>query len=125
MLLQRAIRNGAALGLLGRPAICVAFETKPGYSDLAGVGLGRGDGRQLARSQVVAFNDELGGYYDLIKDKGYLFAGAPAYPFHAQVREATAPIFYQILLGDLAPQEGLDQMAAAAEATLSELGYRK
>ena len=75
--------------------------------------------------KVVAFNEELGGYYDLIKDKGYLFAGAPAYPFHAQVREATAPIFYQILLGDLAPQEGLDQMAAAAEATLTELGYRK
>jgi len=75
--------------------------------------------------KVVAFNEELGGYYDLIKEKGYLFAGAPSYPFHAQVREATAPIFYQILTGDLAVQAGLDQMAAAAEATLSELGYRE
>lgn len=75
--------------------------------------------------KVQDMNDRLSGYYDLIKDKGYLFAGAPAYPFHAQVREATAPIFYQILTGDLAPQDGLDQMAATAETTLSELGYRK
>jgi multiple sugar transport system substrate-binding protein len=30
----------------------------------------------------------------MLKDQGKLFAGAPAYPFHAQVREATAPIFY-------------------------------
>lgn len=75
--------------------------------------------------KVVAFNKELGGYYDLIREKGYLFAGAPPYPFHAQVREATAPIFYQILTGDLGVQDGLDQMAAAAEATLTELGYRK
>ncbi|MCJ7874400.1 hypothetical protein [Phaeobacter sp. J2-8] len=75
--------------------------------------------------KVQDMNDRLSGYYDLIKDKGYLFAGAPAYPFHAQVREATAPIFYQILTGDLTPQDGLDQMAATAETTLSELGYRK
>nr|WP_238930543.1 extracellular solute-binding protein [Vibrio sp. S9_S30] len=75
--------------------------------------------------KVQAMNEKLSGYYDLIKDKGYLFAGAPAYPFHAQVREATAPIFYQILTGDLDTQAGLDKMAAAAEATLKELGYRK
>ena len=75
--------------------------------------------------KVQEMNAKLSGYYDLIKDKGYLFAGAPAYPFHAQVREATAPIFYQILTGDLGVQEGLDQMAAAAESTLTELGYRK
>ena len=33
--------------------------------------------------KVQAMNEELGGYYDLLRDKGYLFAGAPAYPFHA------------------------------------------
>lgn len=75
--------------------------------------------------KVVAMNEELGGYYDMLKDKGYLFAGAPAYPFHAQVREATAPIFYDILLGNLSVSDGLDQMAATAEAELSTLGYRK
>lgn len=75
--------------------------------------------------KVIAMNKELGGYYDMLKDKGYLFAGAPAYPFHAQVREATAPIFYQILTGDLSASDGLDKMAAAAEAELETLGYRK
>ncbi len=75
--------------------------------------------------KVQAMNKELGGYYDMLKDKGYLFAGAPAYPFHAQVREATAPIFYKILTGDLSVSDGLDQMAAAAEAELTNLGYRE
>ena len=75
--------------------------------------------------KVQAMNEELGGYYDMLKDKGYLFAGAPAYPFHAQVREATAPIFYQILTGDLSVDDGLDQMAAKAEEELTDLGYRK
>jgi len=75
--------------------------------------------------KVQAMNEELGGYYDILRDEGYLFAGAPAYPFHAQLREATAPIFYQILLGELSASDGLDQMAAAAEAELTNLGYRK
>jgi multiple sugar transport system substrate-binding protein len=61
----------------------------------------------------------------MLKDQGKLFAGAPPYPFHAQVREATAPIFYQILLGEVGPDEGLDQMAAKAEEELTNVGYRK
>ncbi|NIZ02884.1 extracellular solute-binding protein [Thalassospira lucentensis] len=75
--------------------------------------------------KVQEMNKELGGYYDLLRDKGYLFAGAPAYPFHAQVREAVSPILYEILTGDLDPDTGLDQMAAKAEAELTDLGYRK
>ena len=61
----------------------------------------------------------------MLRDQGPLFAGAPPYPFHAQVREATAPIFYQILTGESSPTPGLDQMAAAAEEELTNLGYRK
>jgi multiple sugar transport system substrate-binding protein len=61
----------------------------------------------------------------MLKDDGKLFAGAPPYPFHAQVREATAPIFYDILTGKIGPDEGLDQMAAKAEEELTSLGYRK
>jgi multiple sugar transport system substrate-binding protein len=75
--------------------------------------------------KVIAMNEELGGYYDMLKDKGYLFAGAPAYPFHAQVREATAPTFFEILIGSISVSEGLDKMAAEAEAELVSLGYRK
>jgi multiple sugar transport system substrate-binding protein len=75
--------------------------------------------------KVIAMNEKLGGYYDMLKDKGYLFAGAPAYPFHAQVREATAPTFFEILIGSISVSEGLDKMAAEAEAELVSLGYRK
>ncbi|SIS94033.1 extracellular solute-binding protein [Paracoccus saliphilus] len=75
--------------------------------------------------EVQALNEELGGYFDMLRDQGELFGGAPAYPFHAQVREATAPIFYSILTGDIGPDEGLDQMAAKAEEELSSLGYRE
>lgn len=78
-----------------------------------------------ADPKVIAMDKTLGGYYTMLKDQGKLFAGAPPYPFHAQVREATAPIFYQILLGEVGPDEGLDQMAAKAEEELTNLGYRK
>lgn len=75
--------------------------------------------------KVQAMNEKLGGYYDMLKDDGYLFAGAPKYPFHAQLREATAPIFYDILTGKVGPDEGLDMMAEKAEEELTTLGYRK
>jgi len=65
------------------------------------------------------------GYFTMMRHQGRLFQGAPPYPFHAQVREATAPIFYQILTGDLGVDEGLDQMATAAEQELTDLGYRQ
>lgn len=74
---------------------------------------------------VIAMDEKLGGYYTMLKDDGKLFAGAPAYPFHAQVREATAPIFYEILTGAIGPDEGLDKMAATAEQELTNLGYRQ
>lgn len=75
--------------------------------------------------KVQALDAELGGYYSMIRDQGRLFKGAPEYPFHAQLREATAPIFYDILTGAIAPDEGLDRMAAKAEEELTSLGYRK
>ena len=75
--------------------------------------------------KVQDLDKKLNGYFTMLKDQGKLFAGAPAYPFHAQVREATAPIFYQILTGAIDPDTGLDQMAAKAEEELSALGYRK
>jgi multiple sugar transport system substrate-binding protein len=75
--------------------------------------------------KVIEMDKKLGGYYTMLKNDGKLFAGAPPYPFHAQVREATAPIFYKILTGEVSSDDGLDQMAAAAEAELKNLGYRK
>jgi multiple sugar transport system substrate-binding protein len=75
--------------------------------------------------KVKDMDQKVDGYYTLMREKGKLFAGAPPYPFHAQVREATAPFFYQAITGELSPADALDKMAAAAEAELSKLGYRK
>ena len=82
------------------------------------------DGQFLVDGAVLSALDT-GSHFAYLKDQGKLFAGAPPYPFHAQVREATAPIFYEILTGAVEPDAGLDQMAAAAEQELTNLGYRK
>jgi multiple sugar transport system substrate-binding protein len=75
--------------------------------------------------KIQALDKKVDGYYSLMKDEGKLFAGAPPYPFHAQVREATAPFFYQAITGDLTASEALDKMAETAEQELQNLGYRK
>lgn len=74
---------------------------------------------------VVDMDAKLGGYYSMLKNDGRLFAGAPPYPFHAQLRSALEPIFFKILTGELTASDGLDEMAKITEATLTELGYRK
>lgn len=75
--------------------------------------------------KVIALDQKLGGYFTMLKDQGRLFAGAPAYPFHAQLRGAIEPIFYDILTGKIGPEDGLDAMAAKSEEELTTLGYRK
>jgi multiple sugar transport system substrate-binding protein len=75
--------------------------------------------------KVKEMDAKTDGYFTLMKDDGKLFAGAPSYPFHAQVREATAPFFYEAITGQLSPSDALDKMAEAAETELTKLGYRK
>ena len=74
---------------------------------------------------VVEMDGQLDGYYTLLREQGPLFSGAPPYPFHAQVREATAPFFYEAIIGQISADEALDKMAEAAEAEMTNLGYRK
>ncbi len=76
-------------------------------------------------AKITDLNGKVDNYYSLMKDQGKLFRGAPPFPFHAQVREATAPFFYQAITGELSPSDALDQMAEAAEKELGTLGYRK
>ena len=75
--------------------------------------------------EVVEQDAKVDGYYTLMREQGPLFAGAPPFPFHAQVREAIDPFIHQAIIGELSPGEALDQAAAAAEAELTQLGYRK
>lgn len=74
---------------------------------------------------VKAQDQKVDGYYTLMKQDGPLFAGAPPFPFHAQLREAIAPIVYNAIIGNVSPDDALDQMAAKSEEVLKTLGYRK
>jgi multiple sugar transport system substrate-binding protein len=75
--------------------------------------------------KVQAVDEMADGYFDLMRDKGYLFKGAPEYPFHAQVREVVAPFIYEAIVGTMTPEDALDAAAAAADAELIKLGYAK
>jgi multiple sugar transport system substrate-binding protein len=75
--------------------------------------------------KVKAQDEKVSGYYTLMKDKGYLFRGAPPFPFHNQVREVAAQYIYQAITGELSPEDALDQAAAASDEELKNLGYRK
>jgi multiple sugar transport system substrate-binding protein len=74
---------------------------------------------------VQELDAKLGGYFTMLEEQGKLFAGAPPYPFHAQVLQATNSTFYEILTGAIEPDAGLDRMAEQAEQELTNLGYRK
>ena len=74
---------------------------------------------------VQAQNVKLNGYYSLMKKQGHLFAGAPPFPFHTQVRDLIAPFIYRAIRGELTPAQALDQAALAVDAKLIQLGYGK
>ncbi len=63
------------------------------------------------------------GYYTLLEEQGPLFAGAPPFPFHAQVREIIDPFIHRVILGELTPADGLSQAAVAVDEELARLGY--
>ena len=75
--------------------------------------------------KIVDQDKKMNGYYTLMREDGKLFAGAPPFPFHSQVLQAVAPFIYKAIVGEIKPDDALDQAASAAEAELVKLGYRK
>jgi multiple sugar transport system substrate-binding protein len=74
-------------------------------------------------AEVKAMDGLTNGYFTLMKDDGYLFAGASPFPFHATLREEILPYFLKAITGELTPEDALDQMAEATDAFLVALGY--
>lgn len=72
---------------------------------------------------VVDMDAQTNGYYTLMREKGYLFKGAPAHPFHAQVRSVVEPFIWQAIAGEITAAEALDQAAVAADEEMARLGY--
>ncbi len=74
--------------------------------------------------KVKDMDAKTNGYFTLMKDQGYLYAGASPFPFHASLREAILPFFLKAITGELTPEAALDQMCATAETELAKLGYK-
>jgi len=72
---------------------------------------------------ILAQDQQLDGYYTLMKRQGHLFAGAPPFPFHTEVRDAITPYIHRAIRGELTPDEALDQAALAVDQVLIRLGY--
>ncbi len=75
--------------------------------------------------KIMDYNTKTDDYFAKMKEWGPLFAGAPAFPFHAQVREVIAPFIYKAIAGELSASDALDQAAKAADEELIKLGYAK
>jgi len=75
--------------------------------------------------KVKAMDARTDSYFTLMKNQGYLFAGAPPFPFHATVREVIAPFIYKAIAGELTAAQALDQAAEATDQELVQLGYGK
>ncbi len=73
--------------------------------------------------KVQAVDKETGGYFTLLQDEGDLFAGAPPFPFHNPVRETIDTYIHRAIVGELTPDEALDQAAEAVNQRLVDLGY--
>jgi multiple sugar transport system substrate-binding protein len=73
--------------------------------------------------KIAEMDTQTNGYFTMLKDEGYLFGGAPPFPFHNTVHTALQPIFWQSLTGELTPEAALDQMCVTAETELEKLGY--
>lgn len=73
--------------------------------------------------KVVELDKITNGYFTMLKDQGFLFAGAPPFPFHAQIREVIAPFIWKGITGELTTSDALDQAAKATDAELVKLGY--
>jgi multiple sugar transport system substrate-binding protein len=72
---------------------------------------------------VREIDPKVDNYFTLMKEEGYLYGGAPPFPFHASLREVIAPYVWQAISGELDPDTALDKMARDADRELVRLGY--
>jgi multiple sugar transport system substrate-binding protein len=78
-----------------------------------------------ADPKVVAVDAKSDGYFTLMRDTGYLFAGAPEFPFHGAGRGAIDPFIYKALAGEITPEDALDGACQALDKVMKKLGYQK
>jgi len=72
----------------------------------------------------MAVDEQADGYFTLMRDTGFLYAGAPPFPFHGAGRAAIDPFIYKALAGEMTPEAALDGACAALDQVMSDLGYQ-
>lgn len=82
--------------------------------------------RKSALNELVGskFDEDLGGYFTIMKEKGYLFSGAAPFPFHKVLIEG--PLFewlHKAVAGDVSPEEAVGKMTEEVDLALVRLGY--
>lgn len=65
----------------------------------------------------------MGGYFDMLRDRGFLFAGAPPLPMHRPLNELYLKWISRAVAGEVDPGEALDALAKEVDNLLIELGY--
>ena len=77
----------------------------------------------FASSKIKALNEKMGGYFDMLRDRGFLFAGAPPLPMHRPLNELYLKWISRAVAGEVDPGEALDALAKEVDNLLIELGY--
>lgn len=66
---------------------------------------------------------QTGGYFTMLKDQGYLFAGAPALPMHRPLNEVYLKWVSKAVAGEISPEDALDELAKEVDQLMEDLGY--
>jgi len=74
---------------------------------------------------VLEMDKKVDGYYSMFKKEGYLYKGAPPFPFHSTIVEVILPYISKAITGEMTASEALDAAAKATNEELIKLGYGK
>ncbi len=73
--------------------------------------------------EIKTLNVKLSGYFDMMKEKEFLFAGAPPLPMHRPLNELYLKWISKAVAGEVDPDTALDLLAKEVDKLLMELGY--
>lgn len=95
-------------------------EWSPQFAELAGRVCRKST---FASPEIKALNLKLAGYYDMMREKEFLFAGAPSLPMHRPLNEVYLKWISKAIAGEVNPDVALDSLAKEVDKLLVELGY--
>ncbi|HSV32365.1 MAG TPA: extracellular solute-binding protein [Atribacteraceae bacterium] len=72
---------------------------------------------------VLELDPLMGGYFTMLRDQGHLFAGAPNLPMHRPLNELYFSWIARAVVGEVTPEEALDNLAREVDLLMVDLGY--